>query len=47
MKDYAHKLHKPRKPQHWHDVAREMTENIIFVALMVFIIIIIAKAVIW
>ena len=46
MKDYAHKLHKPREPKSWNDVAREMTENIIFVALMVFIIIIIAKAVI-
>ena len=46
MKDYAHKLHKPRQPKPWHDVAREMTENIIFVALMVFIIIVIARAVI-
>ena len=46
MKDFANKLHKPREPKTWHDVAREITENIIFVALMVFIIIVIAKAVI-
>ena len=46
MKDYAHKLHKPREPKQWHDVAREMTENLIFVALVVFIVIIITGAVI-
>tara|TARA_R100001530_G_C4304777_1_gene151422 strand:+ start:785 stop:925 length:141 start_codon:yes stop_codon:yes gene_type:complete len=46
MKDYAHKTHKPKPVKHWNDVAREMTENIIFVALMVFIIIVIARAVI-
>jgi hypothetical protein len=46
MKDYAHKLHKPRSVKSWNDVAREITENIIFVALMVFIIIVITKAVI-
>ena len=42
MKDFAHKLHRPKQPKPWTDVAREMTENLIFVALMVFIIIIIA-----
>ena len=31
MKDFAHKLHKPQQPKPWTDVAREMTENIIFV----------------
>lgn len=31
MKDYAHKLHKPRKPQHWTDQARTITENIIII----------------
>ena len=46
MKDYAHKLHKPKPIKPWHDVAREMTENLIFVALMVFCLIIILKAVI-
>ncbi len=46
MKDYAHKLHKPREPKPWNDVAREMTENLIFITLMLFIIIVIAKAVI-
>lgn len=46
MKDYAQQFNKPRQPKPWNDVAREMTENIIFVALMVFIIIVIAKAVI-
>jgi len=46
MKDYAHKLHKPREPKPWHGVAREMTENIIFVALVVFSVIIIARVVI-
>jgi len=46
MKDFAHKLHKPRPVKPWHDVAREMTENIIFVALVVFIVIIITGAVI-
>jgi len=46
MKDYAQQFNKPRQPKPWNDVAREMTENLIFVALMVFIIIIIAKAVI-
>jgi hypothetical protein len=46
MKDYAQQFNKPRQPKPWHDVAREMTENIIFVALMVFIIIVIARAVI-
>ncbi len=42
MKDFAHKLHRPKQPKPWNDVAREMTENLIFVALMVFIIIVIA-----
>ena len=46
MKDFAHKLHKPREPKPWNDVAREITENLIFVALMLFIIIVIARAVI-
>jgi len=46
MKDFAHKLHKPREPKPWHDVAREMTENLIFVALVVFSVIIIAGVVI-
>jgi len=46
MKDFAQQFNKPRKPKPWNDVAREITENIIFVALMVFIIIVIAKAVI-
>tara|TARA_R110002012_G_scaffold315608_1_gene529616 strand:+ start:363 stop:503 length:141 start_codon:yes stop_codon:yes gene_type:complete len=46
MKDFAHKLHRPKQPKPWSDVAREMTENIIFVTLMLFIIIVIAKAVI-
>ena len=46
MKDYAQQFNKPRQPKPWHDVAREMTENLIFVAFMVFIIILIAKAVI-
>jgi hypothetical protein len=46
MKDFANKLHKPREPKPWNDVAREMTENLIFVALMLFIITIISKAVI-
>ena len=46
MKDYANKLHKPKEPKPWTDIAREITENLIFVALMVFIIIIIARAVI-
>tara|TARA_R110002020_G_scaffold100037_4_gene236922 strand:- start:1324 stop:1464 length:141 start_codon:yes stop_codon:yes gene_type:complete len=46
MKDFAHKLHRPKQPKPWNDVAREMTENIIFVTLMLFIIIVIAKAVI-
>jgi len=46
MKDFAHKLHKPREPKPWHDVAREMTENLIFVALVVFSVIIIARVVI-
>ncbi len=46
MKDFAHKLHKPREPKPWNDVAREMTENLIFITLMLFIIIVIAKAVI-
>jgi len=46
MKDYAHKLHKPREPKPWNDVAREITENLIFVALVVFIVIIITGAVI-
>jgi len=46
MKDFAHKLHKPREPKPWHDVAREMTENLIFVALVVFSLIIIARVVI-
>jgi len=46
MKDYAQQFNKPRQPKPWTDVAREMTENIIFVALMVFIIIVIARAVI-
>lgn len=42
MKDFAHKLHRPKQPKPWHDVAREMTENLIFVALVVFSLIIIA-----
>ena len=46
MKDFAHKLHKPREPKPWHDVAREMTENLIFVALVVFSVIVIARVVI-
>lgn len=46
MKDFAHKLNRPKQPKLWTDIAREITENLIFVALMVFIIIIIAKAVI-
>ena len=46
MKDFAHKLHKPKEPKPWHDVAREMTENLIFVALVVFSVIIIARVVI-
>ena len=46
MKDYAQQFNKPKPIKSWTDVAREMTENIIFVALMVFIIIVIAKAVI-
>tara|TARA_R110001599_G_scaffold333357_1_gene549294 strand:- start:155 stop:295 length:141 start_codon:yes stop_codon:yes gene_type:complete len=46
MKDFAHKLHRPKQPKPWTDIAREMTENIIFVALVVFIIIVIARAVI-
>lgn len=46
MKDFAHKLHRPKQPKPWNDVAREMTENLIFVALMLFTIIVIAKAVI-
>lgn len=46
MKDYAQQFNKPRQPKPWNDVAREMTENLIFVALMVFIITIIARAVI-
>jgi len=46
MKDFAHKLHKPREPKPWHDVAREITENLIFVALVVFSVIIIARVVI-
>ena len=46
MKDYAQQFNKPRQPKPWNDVAREMTENIIFVALVVFIIIVIARAVI-
>ena len=46
MKDYAQQFNKPKPVKPWHDVAREMTENLIFVALMVFIIIVIARAVI-
>jgi len=46
MKDFAHKLNRPKQPKPWNDVAREMTENIIFVTLMLFIIIVIAKAII-
>ena len=46
MKDYAQQFNKPKPIKPWNDVAREITENIIFVALMVFIIIVIAKAVI-
>ena len=46
MKDFAHKLHKPREPKQWHDVAREITENLIFVALVVFSVIVIARVVI-
>ena len=46
MKDFAHKLHRPKQPKPWSDVAREMTENLIFITLMLFIIIVIAKAVI-
>ena len=46
MKDYAHKLYKPREPKPWNDVAREITENLIFVALVVFSVIIIAGVVI-
>ena len=46
MKDFAHKLHKPRELKPWHDVAREITENLIFVALVVFSVIIIARVVI-
>ena len=37
MKDFAHKLHRPKQPKPWSDVAREMTENLIFITLMVFI----------
>lgn len=46
MKDFAHKLHRPKQPKPWTDVAREMTENLIFVALVVFSLIIIAGAII-
>jgi len=46
MKDFANKLHKPREPKPWNYVAREMTENLIFVALVVFSVIIIAGVVI-
>ena len=46
MKDFAHKLHRPKQPKPWNDVAREMTENLIFVALVVFSLIIIAGAII-
>lgn len=37
MKDFAHKLHRPKQPKPWTDVAREMTENLIFITLLVFI----------
>ena len=33
MKDFANKLHKPQQPKPWSDVAREMTENLIFVTI--------------
>jgi len=46
MKDYAQQFNKPKPIKPWHDVAREMTENLIFVALVVFSVIIIARVVI-
>ena len=46
MKDYAQQFNKPREPKPWNDVAREITENLIFVALVVFSVIIIAGVVI-
>ena len=45
MKDFAHKLHKPQQPKPWTDVAREMTENIIFVIATVLALAIIIKGV--
>ena len=46
MKDFAHKLHRPKQPKRWSDVAREMTENLIFITLVVFSLIIITGAII-
>lgn len=46
MKDFAHKLHRPKQPKPWNDVAREMTENLIFITLVVFSLIIITGAII-
>jgi|TARA_R110002012_G_scaffold297954_1_gene496152 hypothetical protein len=46
MKDFAHKLHRPKQPKPWSDVAREMTENLIFITLVVFSLIIITGAII-
>ena len=45
MKDFAHKLHKPKEPKPWNDTAREMTENLTFIALAVLAIIVILKGV--
>ena len=46
MKDFAHKLHRPQQPKPWSDVARDMTENLIFITLVVFSLIIITGAII-
>ena len=45
MKDFAHKLNRPKQPKSWNDVAREMTENILFVMATVLALIIIIKGV--
>lgn len=46
MKDFAHKLYKPQQPKPWTDVAREMTENLIFVTITSIALVIIIKGVI-
>ena len=46
MKDFANKLHKSKQPKPWTDVAREMTENLIFVTITGIALVIIVKGVI-